>query len=457
MNVQLENLPNCLTTVRVEIPAEEGAKTWNEIAKEYAQYAKLPGYRPGKAPRAIVEAKFKKEIKEEAQSRLLSNSVRDAVKEHNIRYLSISNVEDLEFGEDKSFRFTATLVTAPTFDLPDYKALSVELPSAEATEQDVDEAFERIRTQHAEFVDITDRAAEADDFAVISYKGTLDGKPVDEAAPGAAKRLSGGDDFWIKLSGDSLLPGFAEKIVGAKIGETREFDLELAADFPGEALAGKTLHYSVTLNGIKQQKLPELDDAFAAKLIEGKTLAEIRDIIRTELGRQKEFEVEQEKRNQILKQLIDKIECELPEGHVRNETHRILTDLVSENRNRGLSDEQIKEGQQELLASAGQAARERLKATFVLLRIGEQENISVSREEFEGRLAAMSARYDIPREKLRKDLEKAGALGKLQEEILTGKVLDFLASNVSVAPKAPEAAEAAQTAEAAPEAAPEVN
>ncbi len=452
MNVQLENLPNCLTTVRVEIPAEEGAKTWNEIANEYAQYAKLPGYRPGKAPRAIVEAKFKKEIKEEAQNRLLSNSVRDAVKEHNLRYLSVSNVEDLEFASDKSLRFTATLVTAPVFDLPEYKGIAVELPSAEVTDADIDQGIDRLREQHAEFKDVTDRVVAAEDFAVITYTGTLDGKPVDEAAPGASKRLSGNSDFWIKLSPDALLPGFSEKIAGAAIGETREFDIELPADFVVTPVAGKTLHYSVTLNGIKEKTLPEADDAFASSLIEGKTIAELREIARTELGRQKQFEVEQEKRNQILKQLIDKVECELPEGHVRSETHRVLTDLINENRNRGLSDDDIKEGQQELLASAAQAARDRLKATFILLRIGEEEKIAVAREEFEGRLAQMAMRYNMPADKLRKDLEKAGSLEKVHEEILTGKVLDFLASNVSVTAQAPEAA-----TDAAPEAAPEAS
>lgn len=468
MNVQLENLPNCLISMRIEVPAEEGAKTWNNVAGEYARQARLPGYRPGKAPRTIVEAKFRKEIKEEVQGRLLSNSVRDAVREHNIRYLAISNVEEVEFADDRSLRFTATLIAAPVFEMPEYKGLAVEVPSTAVTDAEIEDALGRLREQFADFTDVSGRPVAADEFAVITYTGTLDGQPVDEAAPGVSKRLSGNTDFWIRLSPDALLPGFSEKIVGAEIGETREFDLALPADFALTPIAGKTLHYSVTLGAIKERTLPEIDDAFADKLVEGKTLADVREIIRGEIARQKEFEAEQQKRNQIVTQLIAKVECELPEGHVRNETQRLLDDLIRENSNRGVPDEEITERQEEMRAAAAQAARDRLKASFILVRIAEEEKIVVTRDELEGRLHQMAVRYEIPLDRLRKDLEKADALGRVHEEVLTAKVLDFLASNASVTEaaqpveaateaEAPEAPKATEATEATPEAATEAN
>lgn len=456
MNVQLENLPNCITTIRAEIPSDRVAKAWDAIAREYAQHAKLPGYRPGKAPRVVVEAKYKKEIKEEVQNRVLSEAVRETIQENKLRVLSVANVEDLEFADDKSLRFTATLVMAPSFELPEYKGLSVEVPSTEVKEEDVDESIERVREQSADFADLADHPLAMDDFAIITYTGTLDGQPVHEAVPAAGKPLSGNSDFWIKLTPDSFLPGFSEQLIGATVGETREFDLPLSAEFPVAALAGKTLHYSVTVNAIKEKVLPPLDDAFAEKIVPGKTLAELRDLARTELGRQKEFEVEQEKRNQALTQLLAKVECELPEGLVRRETERVLTDIVRENQNRGIPDEVIKENQQELLASAAQSARDRLKGTFILLRIAENEKITVAREEFDHRINLMAARYGQPADKLRKELEKADALDKVHEEILTSKVLDFLVSGASVTSSAPDAETKAQTvaqAEASPAAA----
>lgn len=446
MNLQLENLPNCIASLRVEVPADEVNKTWDAIAREYTQQAKLPGYRAGKAPRKVVEARYKKEIKDEVQSRLVGDSVRQAVKEHNLRYLSVSALDDAEFADDKSFSFTATLVTAPVFDLPEYKGIAVTIPSTEVTDAEIDEGLNRLREQGAEFKDLTGRPVQLDDFAVITYEGTVDGKPVSEVAPKASRPVGGNADFWIKLSADTFLPGFSEKVAGMNIGENREFDLEVPADFATEELAGKTIHYSLTLDAIKEKVLPELDDAFAERLLPGKNLEDLRDLARTELGRQKEFEAEQEKRNQILQGLIDKVECELPEGHVRNETHRVLTDIIQQNQNRGVDEEVIKENQKELLASAAESARSRVKGSFILLRIAEEEKITVSRAEIEEYITVMAARYGTTVDKLKKDLDKANAYDRLHEEILTGKVLDFLISNASVSTSAPETAPAVEEA-----------
>jgi len=438
MNVQLENLPNCITTMRVEVPAEKVSTSREAIVREYAQHAKLPGFRPGKAPRAVVETKYKKEIAEELRSRLISDSCRAAIVENKLRVLNISNVEDVEFAPDQTLRFTATVVTTPQFELPEYKGIKIEVPASEVAEKDIDEGIERLRDQAADFVDVTDCALAMDDFAVVTYAGTIDGKPADEVVP-AAKVLASNTDFWIKLTADTFLPGFSEKIVGAAVGETREFDLTVPADFPVADLASKTIHYSVTLNTIKSKVMPELDDAFAATVAPGKTLAELRELIRGEITRQKSAEQENEKRGQIMKQLLAKVECELPEGMVANETQRILADVIRENQNRGVPDEVIKSSHQELTTTASESARERLKGTFVLIRIAEAEKITVTREEFNRHIAMMAMRYQMPVEKLQKELEKREALDSINEEILTGKVLDFLLANASVETIAPAA------------------
>ena len=437
MNVQLENLPNCITTMRIELPADKVSKLRDAITGEYATYAKLPGYRPGKAPRAVVQAKYKKEIREELEKRALSDACRDAIAENKLRVLSVSNVEDVELGADDTFRFTATLVTAPAFELPSYKNLAVQLPSADVTDSDVDEGLERLREQGADFKDVTDRALQMEDFAVISYTGTIEGKPVHEAVAGANQMLSEKTDFWIKLTSEAFFPGFAEQLVGANIGDVREFDITVPADFAMKNLAEKTIHYSVSVTGLKEKVLPALDDAFADNLVSGKTLAELREMVKSDLSSRKVHEREQAKREQIMKDLLGLVECELPEDMVRTETQRLLSEVVRENKSRGVTDEMIQENLQDLVASAGESARDRLKGTFILRRIADAEKISVSREEFERRLAMMAPRYNMPVEKLRKQLEQAGMLDQLAEDILTAKVLDFLSSSVSVADGVP--------------------
>src|SRR3954470_4299968 len=171
MKIDAENQPHSVATLRIELPPEEVRKEWDSIATNYARYARIPGYRPGKAPRAVIERKFRKEIQEEVTKKLVSKSYHEAIAEKQLRVVSLTNLEDVEFGEDRSMRFRATVVTAPEFDLPEYKNIPVQLPSAEVSESDVDAALERLREQAADFVDVPDRELAMDDFAVIDFDG----------------------------------------------------------------------------------------------------------------------------------------------------------------------------------------------------------------------------------------------------------------------------------------------
>src|SRR6476659_7171611 len=212
MKVEVEDKPESVSTLRIELPPEEVSKEWDEIAGSFARFAKIPGYRPGKAPRRVIEAKFRKQIQDELTKKLVSKSYHDAIAQKQLRVVSLTNVEDVQFGDDKSMRFSATVVTAPEFDLPEYKNIPVQLPSMDVAEADIDAAIERLRDQSADFVDVTDRPLEMGDFAVIDFDGTVDGKPVSEIAPNASKTLHGGKKFWLRVAEDNFLPNFCEKI-----------------------------------------------------------------------------------------------------------------------------------------------------------------------------------------------------------------------------------------------------
>ncbi|HZH98460.1 MAG TPA: trigger factor [Fimbriimonadaceae bacterium] len=433
MNVVVEPLPNCLATLRVEVEPEKVAQAKEQLIKEYGQVAKIPGYRPGKAPRAVIEKKFKKQIHEDLEGKLLRDSAREAIKEKNLRVLQISNVEDVQFEDGKGLSFTATVITQPEFELPDYKGLPLEVKPAEVTDDEIEESIQNLREQAADFIDLTeDRGAQMDDFAVVDYEGAIDGRPVHDVFPKAGKPLTANSDFWIRMTDEAFFPGYCANLVGAKPGETREFDIDVPGDFPVEGMPGQKIHYKVTVKALKQKVLPELDDAFASNVAKDKTLAELRQMAREELGRQKATERESSKRSQIMKHLLSRAECELPTGMVRNETQRILNDIVKENQERGVTEEVLKENERELVGVASQNARERLKGTFILLRIAEKEGLRVTREELFGRIATLAQRYQMTFEKMLKELEKRNGLDQINEEILTAKVLDFLLTNASV-------------------------
>lgn len=432
MKVEVETQPHSVATLRIELPPSEVQKEWDAMATNYARHARIPGYRPGKAPKAVIEKKFRKEIQDELTKKLVSKSYHEAIAEKQLRVVSLTNLEDVEFGDDHSMRFRATVITAPEFELPDYKNIPVELPSAEVTDAEVDAALERLRDQAADFTDVPERPLAMEDFAVLDFDGSIDGVPISEIVPEASKNLHGGKKFWLRIATDNFLPKFGEQIVGMNIGETRSVQVEFPAEFPVTELAGKKADYAVTLNEIKQKVLPEIDDAFAAKLIPGKDLHELRHTLEHNLEHEKEHEIERAKESQVIKFLQEHISFDLPPPLLKNETRRALNDLVHRNRERGIPDEMLKDKEKELVEGAGSLAAHRLKTNFILHRIAEHEKIQITREEVDQRIREQAEQYNVPPEKMRKELEENDRLDGLAEEVLLGKTLDFLKSNVSV-------------------------
>jgi len=432
MKIEVETQPGSVSTLRIELPPEEVSKEWDAIANSFARLAKIPGYRPGKAPRSVIEKRFRKEIHDELTKKLVSKSYYDAIEQKQLRVVSLTNLEDVQFGEDKSMRFLATVVTAPEFELPEYKNIPVQLPSTKVAEEDVDLALERLREQSADFVDVPERGLQMEDFAVIDFEGSIEGRRIREIAPNASKNVHGGKKFWLHLAPENFLPRFCGQIIDMKRGETRSVQVEFPAEFPVVELAGKKADYAVTLNEIKQKVLPSIDDAFAAKLVPEKTVADLRQMIEHDLEHEKEHEVERAKESQIVKFLHEHTAFDLPPPLLKSETRRALNELVHRNRERGVPDDMLKGKEKELVEGAGSLAAHRLKTNFILSRIAEREKIEVSREEIDARVREEAARYDISVDKMRKELQEHDGLNSLAEQLLLGKTLDFLKANVSV-------------------------
>jgi trigger factor len=434
MKVEVERQPGFVSKLQIELPPEEVAKEWDAIANSFVRFAKIPGYRPGKAPRAVIDKRFRKEIQDELTKKLVSKSYHDAVEKEQLRVASLTNIEDIQFGEDKSMRFRATVVIAPEFELPDYKNIPVQLPDTKVSDAEVEEALERLREQSADFVDVPGRGLRMGDFAVLDFEGSVDSKPISEIAPQASNNLQGGKKFWLHLAPDNFLPKFCEQLVGQKPGETRLVIVEFPADFPVKELADKKADYAVTVREIKEKVLPPIDDALADKIVTGKTLVDLRQLLERDIEHAKEHDVERAKESQIMKYLHERIQFELPPALLQNETRRALAELVQRNREHGVTDEMLKEKERELIDGAAGVAAHRLRTNFILHRIAECENIQVAKEDVDLRIRQEAGRYDISPEKMRKELQQKDVLDDVAEQILLGKTLDFLKANVSVEP-----------------------
>jgi len=432
MKVEVENQPQGLATLRIELPPEEVRKEWDSIAGNYSRHARIPGYRVGKAPRQVIEKKFRKEIQDELTKALVSRSYHEAIAEKKLRVVSLTDLGDVEFGDDRSMRFRATVVTAPEFELPEYKNIPVQLPETAVTETEVETALERLRDQAADFTDVTDRELAMGDFAVLDFTGAIDGVPISEIVPEASKNLHGGKKFWLHLAPENFLPQFGEQIVGMRPGDTRSVQVLFPTGFPVPGLADKKADYAVTLNEIKRKVLPPLDDQFAAKLLPDKTLADLRHTIEHNLEHEKEHELGRAKEAQVVKFLHEHITFDLPPSLLKSETRRALNELVHRNRERGVTDDLLKGKEKELIEGAGSLAAHRLKTNFILHRIAEHEKIQVTREEVDFAIREQAVHYNVSVEKMRKEFEENDRINGLADEILLGKTLDFLKQNVSV-------------------------
>jgi len=443
MNIVVEKQPKCVATLRVEIPAEKVQGQREQIVRGYASKARIPGYRPGKAPRAIIEKRFGKDITEELHGQLVNEAFDEALKQEELKVLDFGNPGDITSQPDGGISFATKLLLAPEFQLPEYKGLAVTVPPLEVPEEDLQAQLKSLQERFADFKDIEGRAAAMGDFAVIDYTSTVEGKPTEEFLGKPAGYLSGREGFWIRLDEKAFLPGFAAQLEGMNPGDTREVKLTLPADFPVADLQNREMVFSVKLSELKEAELPALDDELANKLAPGKTLAEITDIIRENMRHERQRRIEDMKVNQIVAQLNSQMDFELPDELVNQETQSQADAMVSRGVQAGMSEEEIASQQVEIFASAGQQALTNLRTNFMLQEIARAENIAVSDAELVNHLAQVAQSRNIAPKKLIKDMQKAGRLPSIRSSILIGKAIDFLVKQANVV----ESAETAITAE----------
>jgi trigger factor len=256
------------------------------------------------------------------------------------------------------------------------------------------------------------------DYAVLTYTAMFNGAPLGEAIPEAPAQLQGRRNAWILMDDSTLLPGFCQAIAGMNVNEERSFSLELPADFPLSGLGGKRLDYAVSLHAINTKILPEFDDALAEKIEPGATADQLAQKVRERLEGLAEVQFQNAKRQVAVRYLLEKVDCELPAPVVEKEMTSILRDIVRENQVRGISDDEIRKHQGELIGAAQQGAQERVRCNFLLLRVAEREKLEVSEQDVSRHVIEMAARYEIPVGKLVKDLKRRDGFGPLREQIL---------------------------------------
>ncbi len=434
VNVSVENLAPCKKLVRVELDATAVNAAFDAITKDIQKQASLPGFRPGKAPRAMVEKKYDAEIQDEAKRKLIGDAYRQAIGDQKIQVVGQPDIEEVQFGRGQALQFTATVETAPDFQLPEYKGLPAQLDTRSVTDADVERALDLLRGQHATYNTVA-RPLSSGDIAVVNYTGTCEGKAITDLAP-VAKGLTEQKNFWVETAEGSFIPGFAAQLIGAAAGDRRTVNVDFPADFVTRELQGKKGVYEVELVEVKEKVLPPLDDDLAKKF-GAENLGQLQVGVRADLENELKYSRSKAVRGQVVRELLGRVNFDLPETAVAAETRNVVYDLVRQNTQRGIARELIEQQKDEIYAAAAGSAKERVKLAFLVGRIAAQEKIQASQEDVLKRAQQLAGMYQMPFDQFIKDVQKRNGVNELYEQVLHEKVLELLEKSATITETAP--------------------
>ncbi|HSI83702.1 MAG TPA: trigger factor [Candidatus Methylacidiphilales bacterium] len=423
----IEEVAACRKRLKIEVPADRVTAALDKTTDEFARQARVPGFRPGHAPRNVVRKRFAKDIEAEMQRTLVSEAYKEAVRDRKLKVVSDPQVEDVQYHAGVSLSFSTLVDTAPEFPLPDYKSIPLEKLDDTITDEDVDKALEQMRETRADFQDVEPRPLQMGDFAIIGYTATHFGQPLSEIEP-AAKNLSENPNFWLWMKDDSFLPQFPQKLVGMNIGDRWSILITFPEDFPRGALAGKECQYNVELKQIKNRVLPALDDTLAESISEGqeKTLEGLKTKLRENLIQNKRNSNRKKQRDQLYEALLNQVHCELPESLVEQERDDIISNIVQQNQQRGIPVAALEEKKAEMIESASKSAVESVKINFILGRIAEEEKIEPSQNDLINAAIAMAPQYGMEPGKFIEQLQKNNAVPGLYRLVAREKTVEFL-------------------------------
>jgi trigger factor len=411
---------NCKRELELEIPAENVQKAAEKVARDLARVARIPGFRPGKAPVTLIRRRFADDIQGEVVQSLVPEYLEKALDEKKLIPVTRPEVDKVEFKEGEPLRFRAVFEVLPEFDLGDYKNLEVQVDAIEMGETQVSKALDEMRERAATYVPVEGRASKDGDFVLMKLMGT----PLGGGDPVQA------DNILCHLGAEETLESFTENLRGTQPGETKKFQSKYPEDYPDPKLAGKTYDYSVEVQGIKEKKLPELNDEFA-KDAAGEnggfaTLAEMRKKILENLEAAKGQRQQAQAREKILELLVKRHDFPVPEALVESQMDTRLERVVRSLAAQGVDPRAVNVDWVSLRRRQHDPAVDDVKAELLLDRIASAEKIEATDEDVEKEITALAERSGESATALRARLTKQGALDRMKSKLRSDKTIEWL-------------------------------
>jgi trigger factor len=409
--------------IEVEIPADEVGRQTETLIQKYQKMARIPGFRRGHVPASVIRQRFSEEIKTDVVEALIPRFFRQETERLGFHPVSQPRVTDLHLHDGEPMRFKAAFEVLPEIKLEGYKELRADKPVIAVSEDDVQQALDELRERHATFNPIEDRALADGDFAQVS----LDGHPKDgESAPGEGQPVHM-DEVLVEIAGSNTMPEFTEHLRGASTGDERTFDVNYPDDTQDKRLAGKTFSYKVKVQAVKQKSLPELNEEFAKQFGEFANVDELRTRIREQIEADRKHEAEHKAKDKLVDDLIQRNDFEVPEALVEQQIDVRLERGLRALAAQGLTTEQMKKMDlQRLRAGQREQAIHDVKASLLLEKVADLENLQVSDEAVDQEVDSLAKQTKQTADAVRTRLTRDGGLDRIRNRIRNEKTLDFL-------------------------------
>ena len=414
-------IEGCRHALEISIPVQEVENEVSRVTGEVQRRARLPGFRPGKAPASLIRKQFAGDVRQKVLESLIPKYLHKQFEAENLNVVGTPDIKEVHFHDGEPLRFKAEFEVLPTIELGEYKGIEVPYQDPGVTAEDVARRVEEIREQKAQFLNIDPRPLEDGDFAVVALESVagIAGEPVKQ------------DEMVLEIGGADTVEAFTQNLRGLSPGDQKTFDVAYPEDYGAARMAGKTVTFRATLKGVRKKELPDVNDEFAQDLGDYRNLDELREAVRKNILAQRQFEAQQQAKDKIVEKLVDAHDFPVPEvfveRQIKTRVEQNLRTLAAD----GIDPASIKLDWDKVRETHRDKAVREVKASLLLGRIAEREAIHATREEVDREVERLARQQREPVAALQIRFEKDGTLGRIASHIQTEKTLGFLFEQAS--------------------------
>lgn len=403
-------------SLEISVPVQEVEDETARVLTDIQKRARLPGFRPGKAPTSLIRRQFAGDIRQKVLESLIPKFLQKQFEAENLKVVGRPDVSDVHFHDGEPLRFKAEFDVIPEVELGEYRGIEIPYHDPEVTDEDVNKRIDEIREQKAQYVNIDPRPLEGGDYAVIAIESIagIEGEPVKQ------------DEMVLEIGGPDTVAAFSENLRGLSPGDEKEFDVSYPEDYGSERMAGKTIRFHATVKGVRKKEVPELDDEFAQELGDYRNVEELREAVRKAIFSQRQNEAVEEAKGKIVDKLVEAHDFPVPQTFVDRQIDIRIEQRLRIMAAQGADLKSLNLDWEKLRNAEHDRALHEVKASMLLSRIAERESIAAMRDEVDREVDKIARQQREPVAALRMKFEKDGTMGRIASRIQTEKTLNYL-------------------------------